>query len=251
MSMKKIMAGLVAVSVFTGCSKDLAVENPNNPTPATLDTENGIISFATGGVYITGFRSAKYTDGVFGPFWSGATGFHDLMGDIIGADAANAYLNQMGCPEYVIHDDGTRVNNPNQPNTQIALHRQVNVNSQAGNNFLYYEWAYMYNLIGSCNLLLEKAETSTLTGDVASKRAAIKAWAQWWKGFAYSRLGSTYYAGLLIDQSFSTNGKYVTKEAMVQAGNALLDQAVATAKRIWRCYDCSRTGAQCSFSESA
>ncbi len=226
----KFIIGLLAASTLVGCTKDLAIENPNNPTPETLNSENGIIGFATGGVYITGFRSLKYTDGVFGPFWSGATGFHDLMGDMIGADAANAYLNQMGCPEYVIHDGGTRVNNPNQPNTQIGLIRQVNVNQQAGNNFLYYEWSYMYNLIGSCNLLLEKADVAEMTGDVASKRAAIKAWAYWWKGFAYSRLGSTYYAGLILNESFVNNANYVTKEKLIEEANATLDKAVAAAK---------------------
>lgn len=230
-SFKKIAVAALSISLLaTSCKKDLAVENPNNPTPATLDTEKGILSFATGGVYITGFRALKYTDGVFGPFWSGATGFHDLMGDIIGADAANAFLNQLGCPEYVQHDDGTRVLNPNRPNNQIELIRNINVNSQAGNNFLYYEWAYMYNLIGTCNLLLEKVETATLTGDVASKKAAIRAWALWWKGFAYSRIGSTYYAGLILNSSFETNGNYVSKEKIMEEANATLDKAVVAAK---------------------
>jgi hypothetical protein len=230
-SYKKLSIALLSLSLaVTSCKKDLAVENPNNPTPSTLETEKGILSFATGGVYITGFRSLKYTDGVYGPFWSGAAGFHDLMGDIIGADAANAYLNQMGCPEFVLHDDGTKVLNPSRPATQIELIRNINVNSQAGGNFLYYEWAYMYNLIGSCNLLLEKVESASLSGDVASKKAAIRAWAYWWKGFAYSRIGSIYYAGLILNSSFETNGNYVSKEKIIEEASANLDKAVAAAK---------------------
>jgi starch-binding outer membrane protein, SusD/RagB family len=230
MNFKKYMsAALVGVVALASCSKELAIENPNSPTPESLNSETGIISFSTGGVYITGFRSLKYTDGVFGPFWSGATGFHEMMGDVIGCDAANAFMNALGCPESVTHDDGTKVANPNSPNTQIALVRQVNTNQQAGNNFLYYEWAYMYNLIGACNLMLEKVDEVAFSGDADSKKAAIKAWAYWWKGFAYSRIGSTYYAGLIIDQSFTTNGNYVSKERMIEEANATLDKAAAAA----------------------
>lgn len=212
------------------CEKKLTIENPNSPTPESGNTELGIVQFAIGGVYVNGFRDLKYTDGVFGPFWSGATGFHEFMGDVLGCDAANAFMNQIGCPEKVTHDDGQVVPNPNSPNTQVALIRANNVNSQAGNNTLYYEWAYMYNLVGSCNLLLEKADEVTLSGDAASKKAAIKAIAYWWKGFAYSRIGSTYIAGLLVDKYLETNSTYVSKEKMIEEGNKLLDLAVTTAK---------------------
>ena len=211
---------------FLSCSDDLAVENPNTPTPSGLNSESGILSFANGGVYITGFKNVKYTDGVYGPFWSGATGFHELMGDVIGADAANAFINQMGCPNKVIYDDGTVVNNPNSPSTQYALIRNVNTNQQGAGNFLYYEWAYMYNLIGACNLMLDKVNTVQFTGDAASKKAAIQAWAYWWKGFAYSRIGSIYYAGLILEKPFETNGNYVTKEKIIEEANANLDKAV-------------------------
>jgi starch-binding outer membrane protein, SusD/RagB family len=223
-----ILTGFVSLAI-TGCKKDLAIENPNSPTPDSIKDETGIVSFATGGTYINGFRSAKYTDGVFGPFWSGALGFHEMMGDVIGCDAANSFMNQIGCPEKITFDGGTSVLNPNAPNTQRALIKQINTNQSAGNNTLYYEWAYMYNLISSCNLLLEKADVVTYTGDAASKKAAIKAWAYWWKGYAYSRIGSIYYAGLINNSSFTTNGVYVTKEAIITEANANFDKAVAEA----------------------
>lgn len=228
---RKYVTILAAVVLgFSSCKKDLAVQNPNSPTPESVNTESGILQFARGGVYVNGFRDAKYTDGVFGPFWAGATGFHEMMGDVITCDAANAFMNQIGCPEYVKHDDGTTVLNPNSPNTQLLQIRNNNVNAQAGNNTLYYEWAYMYNLVSSCNLLLEKAETVEFSGDAASKKAAVVAFANWWKGFAYSRIGSTYYAGLLLDAYLTTNGNYVSKERMIEEGNLALDRAVAAAK---------------------
>ncbi|ULQ51256.1 RagB/SusD family nutrient uptake outer membrane protein [Flavihumibacter fluvii] len=228
---KKHFAIIAAVVLgISSCKKDLAVENPNSPTPESVSTESGIIQFARGGVYINGFRDAKYSDGVFGPFWAGATGFHEMMGDVITCDAANAFMNQIGCPEYVKHDDGSTVLNPNSPNTQILQIRNNNVNAQAGNNTLYYEWAYMYNLVSSCNLMLEKAESVEFSGDAASKKAAVIALANWWKGFAYSRIGSTYYAGLLNDTYLSTNGNYVSKERMIEEAGISLDKAVAAAK---------------------
>jgi starch-binding outer membrane protein, SusD/RagB family len=230
MKMKKYFSVVALFALLTvSCTKDLTVENPNAPTPDALNSESGIFNFATGGVYLTGFKNVKYTDGVYGPFWSGATGFHELMGDVIGADAANAFLNQIGCPDKVTYDNGTSVTNPNSPSTQYALIRQVNSNAQAGNNPLYYEWAYMYNLIGACNLMLEKVETVTFSGDAESKKAAIKSWAYWWKGFAYSRIGSIYYAGIINDVSFGTNSKYVSKEKIIAEANINLDKAVAEA----------------------
>ncbi|ULQ55154.1 RagB/SusD family nutrient uptake outer membrane protein [Flavihumibacter rivuli] len=230
--MKKTYLAIVAATVLgaSSCKKDLALLNPNNPSPESVNTESGIVQFARGGVYINGFRTAKYTDGVFGPFWAGATGFHEMMGDVVGCDAANAFMNQIGCPESVKHDDGQVVANPNSPNTQVGLIRSINVNSQAGNNTLYYEWAYMYNLIGSANLLLQKVDEVTFSGDAASKKAAVKAIAHWWKGFAYSRIGSTYIAGLLIDEYLATNGNYVANTKMVEEGNKEFDLAIAAAK---------------------
>ncbi|MFX7739966.1 hypothetical protein ABTJ99_21755, partial [Acinetobacter baumannii] len=70
-----------------------------------------------------------------------------MMGDIIGVEAANAFINQLGCPNSVTTDGGTVILNPSAINTQYALIRSINKNAQSGSNPLYYEWAYMYNLI--------------------------------------------------------------------------------------------------------
>ncbi len=225
----KIFAASFAMLLIAGCKKDLTIENPNQPTPASLNSETGIVSYSTGGIYINGFRTLKYTDGVFGPFWSGALGFHEMMGDVIGCDAANAFMNQIGCPEKVTFDNGTSLVNPNSPNTQRGLITQINTNASAGNNILYYEWSYMYNLIKIANQLLETVDGISYGGDAASKKAAIKAWAYWWKGYAYSRLGSTYFAGVINNSSAATNGSYVTSAALITEANANLDKAVAAA----------------------
>ena len=230
--MKKIKI-LLLTALFAGttlsCKDQLDVKNPNQPTPASAATENGVIALAQGGVYVNGFSTTanKYYDGVVGAFFNGVLGFHDIMGDQIGVEAANSYLNQLGCPDEVTLDDGTKVINPNSPTSQIALLRSVNVNAQQGGNPGFHEWATMYGLNNSCNSVLDVASKTTFTGDAAAKLKTIQAWAYFWKGFAYSRIGSMYYAGLINNTASATNGNYVTKEKVIEEANANFDKAAA------------------------
>jgi hypothetical protein len=209
------------------CKEQLDVQNPNQPGLPSAQTESGIIALAQGGVYVNGFKELKYYDAVPGYFWSGAIGIHEAMGDVIGEEAANLYGNQMGAPDYVILDDGQKVLNPGSPSEQISLIRQINVNANAGQNPLFYEWGYMYGLNNAMNRVLELADQVTYTGDAQTKQNTVKAWAYWWKGFAYARIGSIYYAGLINNKSNSTNGNYVTKEQIIAESNANFDQAAS------------------------
>ena len=233
MKNNKILVGLLGITLsFTACKKDLDITNVNSPTPASAQNENGLYPFAQGTIYLNGFHNLKYSDGVYGRFWPGAMGFHELMGDVVGAEAANAFMNQIGCPNRVTLDNGTVVVNPSQPNTQYALLRAANNNAQSGSNTTFYEWAYMYNLITASNSIIELADKTTFTGaGAATKKATIKAWAYWWKGFAYSRIGSTYYAGLIQNATTAdaaTNGNYVTKEAIIAEASSNFDKAVTS-----------------------
>jgi starch-binding outer membrane protein, SusD/RagB family len=226
--MKKIFLIIMASSVaFGSCKKQLDVKNPNEPTPDASNTEGGIISLAQGGVYVNGFKNLKYGDGVFGLFWSGAMGFQEMLGDVIGAEAANSFENQIGCPDKVTLDNGTVVLNPNNPNKWYTFLRTVNQNDQQGSNFIYYEWGYMYNMISACNTILDILPSVTFTGDAATKVATMKAWAHFWKGYAYSHIGSIYYAGIINNTAGATNGNYVTKEAIITEANTQLDNAIA------------------------
>ena len=220
------LCALIALISFS-CKDDLDIQNPNQPGPATAATENGIISLAQGSVYVNGFKELKYYDGVPGYYWTGAMGFHELMGDVIGEEAANIYGNQIGCPEYVILDNGTKVLNPNAPNTQRGLLKLVNVNANAGQNTLFYEWAYMYAMNNGCNTVLTTIEDVELSGDAATKTNAIKAWAYFWKGYAYSRIGSTYYAGIINNTPNASNSDFVTKEEIIAEANANFDAAAS------------------------
>ncbi|WP_420148024.1 RagB/SusD family nutrient uptake outer membrane protein [Spirosoma sp.] len=231
MNKLKIYALTLVFSGFmASCKEQLDVQNPNQPSSPALKTESGLISFGEG-FYITGFKDVKYYDGVPGYFWSGAIGNHELMGDVIGTDIANVFINQIGAPDQVTLDDGTVLINPNSPNKQVDFLRiTANVNSTGFQNSTYYEWAYMYNLNNAANTLLTNIDATTFTGEAETKKGVLKAWAYWWKGYAYSRIGSIYYAGIINDKANGemlngTNGNYVTKEAIIAEANKNFDLA--------------------------
>ena len=231
MNKNKILIGLLGLTLgVSSCKKDLDISNPNQPTPSSAASETGVLSLGQGSIYYNGFYALKTSDGVYGRFWSGATGFHEMMGDIIGVEAANAYINQIGCPNKVTLDNASVILNPSAVNTQYALLRSVNFNSQGGGNPIYYEWAYMYNLITSANSVEDIANKTTFSGGTAAaatKLATIKAWCNFWRGYAYSRIGSIFYAGLInTGVNGVTNANYVTKEAILAEAEANFARAV-------------------------
>jgi hypothetical protein len=226
MNMKKTQLFLLilVLGVSFSCKDQLDVKNPNSPTTGSANSETGLISLAQGGVYVNGFITLKY-GGFTGTFWGDPFSYHDIMGDVVGVEAANQRINEIGCPNYVILDDGTKVTNPNSPALQADMIRQVNINSNASDNPLYYEWAFMYALNTACNNVLALVDGTTFTGDATTKKNTLKAWAYWWKGYAYSRIGSIYYAGIINNEASGTNAKYVTKEDIIKESNANFDKA--------------------------
>ncbi|MFM1929022.1 MAG: hypothetical protein RL387_350 [Bacteroidota bacterium] len=231
MKNNKILVGILGIALsLTACKKDLDISNTNAPTPASAQNESGVVSFAQGGIYRNGFYDLKYSDGVYGRYWPGAMGFQELMGDVIGAEAANAFMNQIGCPNTVTLDNGTVVTNPSNPKTQYELCRYANQNAQGGSNTTFYQWAYSYNMITSANTILDLVSKVEFSGaNAATKKATLQAWAYWWKGFAYGQIGSMYYAGIIQNETTAaakTNGNYVTKEAIITESNANYDKCV-------------------------
>jgi hypothetical protein len=222
----KILIGILGITLgVSSCKKDLDITNTNQPTPSSAASESGVLSLGQGSIYYNGFYALKTSDGVYGRFWSGATGFHEMMGDIIGVEAANAYINQIGCPNKVTLDNGTTtILNPSAVNTQYALLRSVNFNAQGGGNPIYYEWAYMYNLITSANTVEDIANKTAFSGGTAAaatKLATVKAWCNFWRGYAYSRIGSIFFAGLINNGvNGATNANYVSRAAILAEAEA-------------------------------
>jgi starch-binding outer membrane protein, SusD/RagB family len=233
---KFLVISALFLGLFVACNKsELDVKNPNLPTPASAATEPGIQALAQGAIYRTGFllssgdgsNNSKYYDGVFGHFWTGAVGFHEMLGDNIGIEAANAFLNQFSCPDAVTLDDGSTVLNPNSPNNQYDLIRSINKNANQGTNPLFHEWYFMYALNNGANTILDVVKNVKFGtgGDVKTK--TYQAWAYFWKGFAYAHIGSIYYAGLINNTPNTTNGNFVTKEQIIAESNANFDKAAA------------------------
>jgi hypothetical protein len=227
--MKKKITYILTLSILLlgGCDKSkLDVKNPNSPTPESASSEAGIISLALGAVYRTGFNGIsdpKYNGSwLGGSFWFLAPAYQDMLADVITTEAANNGTNQVSVPDYVILDDGTKITNSSPAKAVVRLN---NSRTKAGSNMYYYEWTWMYFMNNACNLVLSIVDKTSFTGDAASKRNAIKAWAYWWKGFAYSRIGSTYYAGLIKTDPEATNNDYKASADIIAEANANFDKA--------------------------
>lgn len=223
-----ILSGVLLVS-SAGCKKlELDVQNPNSPTPSSASTEAGIIALSLGAVYQNGFNGitdSKYTGSWLGSsYFFLAPAYRDLMADVIGTEAANNITNQVGVPDYVVLDDGTKLTNT-APAKQVV--RLNNSRSKAGTNMFYYEWTWMYYMNNACNGVLSIVDNTAFTGDAATKKNTIKAWAYFWKGYAYSHIGSLYYAGLIKNDYNVISNEYKSSAAMITEANANFDKAIA------------------------
>nr|WP_293845039.1 RagB/SusD family nutrient uptake outer membrane protein [uncultured Arsenicibacter sp.] len=208
------------------CKDQLDVGNPNAPTlAANVNTETGLYQFAQGGVYVNGFLNG---DGWLGnSYFSLPWGYSELMADMVGADASNNQVTTIGQPDYIIMDDGTKQTNSA---PQVGIIRAYNSRAAtgSGNNAIYYQWLNMYSLNNACNQVLALVDKIPFTGDKTSKANTVKAWAYWWKGYAYASIGSMYYAGLIEDEAGKTNSNYVTHDAIIDASNKYYNLAATT-----------------------
>jgi len=203
---------LLAVS----CQDDLDVQNPNAPTLDVLDSEEGLLRSMLG-MY-------SVFDG--GYVWI-AQAHHECMGDALFIPWGNFSWRWANQPTKIILDDGTVVTPP-QGGSQAQELILRNDRAQGDNNAFGWEWAYMYRLNNIGNLILSKLEEGNivLTGDAATKEATIRAFARFWKGFAYSRIGSLYSAGIVNDEFSATNPNFVSRQLVIDAANEQLDLAI-------------------------
>lgn len=204
----KIGILIVAFNFLVACQDQLDVKNPNQPTVDALNTESGIISFAQGGVYVNGFQ------------WNNETGalpysaIHDRMADVIGSDFGGYPIST---PELVTLNDGSTVPNPLNPPSQVAWLRLFNTGTYIG---MPVEWYPNYAMNNACNILLNHIDQVKYTGDTDTKKGVLRAWAYFWKGYAYSRIGSMYYAGLINNDPVGTNGLFKSnKDILAEAEN--------------------------------
>ena len=225
---------------LSSCQKKLDVKNPNNPTfGVNVQNEKGLTDYARTSVYWNGFN---YGNGWLGDsYFSLPWGYHELMGDAIGGgQGSNNQTTTMGVPDKFIADPAnpgtTTFINPSKQATDIIRSFNNSASTGQGNNALIYEWQSMYALINTCNLTLEKMGAVSLSTDKAN---TVKAWAYWWKGYAYSQIGSLYYAGLISDKGGAVISNFVKQSDVIAESNKQLNLAITTLTGISNQFDYS------------
>jgi hypothetical protein len=236
MKRSKILYGFFTLFLLSqlACKKQLDVVNPNQATLDDAKTEAGIISLSLGSVYNNGFNQVDVTtlNWLGDSYFSICYGLHELMGDVVSAEAANQSINVVNLPDFVIYDNGVKQSNTS---TSRSVFRIANSRNSRNNNPVYYEWTYMYALNNACSYLLEIADEVAYSGDADSRRNTIKAWAYWWKAYAYSRIGSLYYSGIInnatlspTDATGSLVSLYQLHDEIINESNRNFDEAAAT-----------------------
>jgi hypothetical protein len=229
---KLIISTWVIAAVLLGatsCKKQLDVKNPNSPTLDQAKSESGLISLASGGVYTTGFNgsSPSILDGLNAlgdSYFSQGIQFHELLGDNVSAEASNQNINVVNLPDYAIFDNGTKYTNSSPSKSVLRI---SNSRDKRPANAFYYEWTYMYSLNNACNQVLALLPTVTFSGDAATKQNTLKAWCYWWKGLAYAKIGSLYYAGLINSDPSVATANYVSSATMIAESNKNFDAAAS------------------------
>jgi len=156
-------------------------------------------------------------------YWSLPYGYAELLADNVAADAANQEVSVVNVPDGVTYTGGSMTN----PSPQIAFLRSYNTraNTGAGNNVYYYQWLNMYALNAAENTVLSQIPSVTLAADDA---ATFKAWAYFWKGFAYANIGSQYYSGLIIDSYNGSSNHYLVHDSIIARSNYYYNLAIST-----------------------
>lgn len=208
-----ISISIILLILVCGCQVQLDILNPNQPTPESAKTEQGIMSLAQGALYINGFQELKYG----WIYFDDVINFHERMGDIVGSTLAPS---QAYCPDNIILDNGNNLLSIH-PAGQKDYLRAVNISSFQANPF-YFEWAHMYSLNGAMNNVLSIVDEIAMSD---ARKNTIKTWAYFWKGFAYSRIGSMYTAGIINDEANKTNAYYVAKEVILTEAESNFSKA--------------------------
>lgn len=210
---------LLIILAITSCQDNILDTNidpvnDNDPTlDGTVSTVSGMESFAKG---VYNHTVDPVNNGVF--FWF-TYGFHETMGDVLTMPWGNFGGRWVNQTESIVLDDGTVVTPPSggpQPG-EIAVR---NTRAAGSDNMTQYEWVDMYGIIGQCNIILENIEN--IQGATASQQDAFKAWALWWKAYAYHRIGSMYEVGVIVNTPGEVNNNFVENDAIIAESNRLL-----------------------------
>jgi hypothetical protein len=233
---RAILPVLASALLLGACKKDiLQLPNPDLPTPqGSLVTEAGIDDFAQGIFY-------KWiaTD----PGATGNINFFDIawyMESNMGDEDFTPYSNYgsrypMNISSITLPPPyNTVINNPSGYATQLNILENFDTRSAGDGNSILYEWDCFYFVNAQANTLLQALNNPALkfTGDAATKKKLLQAWAYYWKGYSYSKLGSMYLSAVIDDSPDSTSkgltsDVYVAHDSVISAANRNFNQAAS------------------------
>jgi len=226
---------LSAALLLGACKKTiLQLPNPNAPTPqGSLVTEGGIDAFAQGIFY----KWIAFETG------DGNLNFFDIawyMESNMGDEDFTPYSNYgsrypMNIAKITLPAPyNTVVVNPSGFATQLNILESFNTRAAGDGNSIQYEWDCFYFVNSQANALLLALDNPNLklTGDAATKKKLLQAWAYYWKGYSYSKIGSMYLAGVIDDSPDSsakglTSSLYIPHDQVIAAANKNFDLAAS------------------------
>ena len=212
---------LVALLFGSSCTKEsLDLPNPNSPGLISLDTEEGILRAGLG-VY------SKFGNEYF---WFAQT-CHNAMGENVWTSVGNFSWRWVNQTSSITLSNAT-VLLPPIGGAQGKELKDRNTRAFGNDNVFFNEWAAMYLVNNQCNLILQQLNSPSLTfsgaaSAVTSKKATLKAWAYWWKGFAYSKIGSLYVAGIITDQLNESNNEFKSRQQILEEATNNFDKCIA------------------------
>ncbi|MBE0674795.1 MAG: RagB/SusD family nutrient uptake outer membrane protein [Bacteroidales bacterium] len=218
--MKKLLFILSIGILAVACQKEsLELVNPNEPTLETFKTEVGFEK-ASRGIYRC-MRSTLTPTGDWYYFIWFTQWAHNVMGDATVSSVGNFGIRWANQTSQIIRSDATVYTPP----TGGSQPQELNIRNSrdfGSDNVQSFEWMPMYSLIGYCNLLLSIVDEVDFSGDeavVTLKKNSYKAWLYWWKGFAYSRIGSIHSQALIADTYGEVPTEYVDRHAIIDEAN--------------------------------
>lgn len=231
--MKRYLIYILAIVFITGACKKSSLElnDPNNPTPeSALTTEAGLKNFSLG--ILQKMVADIPGTGTTNIFHIALTN-HSILGDEAYVPYGNWGLRWVNQVHKITLPGGRVVVNPNGVDQKTQL-KGFDSRGAGELNAFQYEWSACYYIIAQTNQLLQALESPdlALTGNVENKKNTFKAWALWWKAYAYSRIGSMYLAGIITNDVGKTNGDFVDHTAIIAEADKLLNECITTLNAI-------------------
>lgn len=215
-----LLGGLIVLGACKKSSLDQV--NPNQPNPdISLQSDAGIAAYGAGILQRTIFPVPNEGNS---NIMAVTMTNHSIMGDEVFLPYGNfsfRWINQVY--QVTLPDGVTKVKNPFGVTQQVSL-QGFNSRSSGDRNAFIFEWTMGYFFISQANTMLAALSNSKLNL-AASRLATYRAWAYWWKGYSYSRLGSMYLSGIINNDpgTGSTNGNFVDHNAIIVEANKNFD----------------------------